>query len=179
MASNITKSETQNDMDLKKKLRNDLYEFLVCQKCEEVPKQGPIFTCDAGDHATCNDCFQISKVCKCIAKIKNRCKVLEKIRTTLPMSCKFRKNGCNAVLTLESLLYHEVDCQFRLIFCPVLECTVNIVFKNFEDHLTEHHKDMVMYSANTSYHERDFEISEREFTCLNPGCWGDYQTCFK
>jgi hypothetical protein len=160
MALNITKSETQSNMDLKKTLHNDIYEFIVCQKCEEVPKEGPIFSCDGGDHATCNVCFHTSKVCKCKANIKHRSKVLEKIRTTLPLSCKFRKNGCNSVLTLESLLYHEVDCQFRLIFCP--SCPVkevpNIVFKNFEDHLSEHHKDMAY--AYTSYHERRFTVKE-------------------
>jgi hypothetical protein len=78
----------------------------------------------------------------------------------LPLSCKFRKNGCNAVLTLESLLYHEVDCQFRQIFCPV--CPVkevpNIVFKKLEEHLTECHKDL--YNANTSYHEDMFQVKE-------------------
>jgi hypothetical protein len=49
MATHITNYKIQ--------LHNDLYKFLVCQKCEEVPKYGPIYTCDAGDHATCTDCF--------------------------------------------------------------------------------------------------------------------------
>jgi hypothetical protein len=48
----------------KKKLHDDLYQFLVCQKCEEVLNEGPIYNCDAGDHAACNDCFQTSNVCK-------------------------------------------------------------------------------------------------------------------
>jgi hypothetical protein len=157
MASKITKSETQNDLDVKKRLHNDLHEFLVCQKCKEVPKYGPIYSCDSGDHATCQYCFKTSKVCKCKANIKVRNKGLEKVRTTLPMSCKFRKNGCNAVLTLESLLYHERDCQFRVIFCIFLDCFCNsqkipkIIFKNLEDHLTEKHTQID--NANTSYIE--------------------------
>jgi hypothetical protein len=83
---------------------------------------------------------------------------LEKIRTTLPLSCKFQKIGCNAVLTLESLLYHEVECQFRGIFCPFEQCQKEvpyIVFKNLDDHLTEYHKDIL--SENTSYIESYFK----------------------
>jgi hypothetical protein len=52
------------------------------------------------------------------SNVSARSKASEIVRTTLPLSCKFRKNGCNAVLTLEALLHHEVDCQWRLIFCP-------------------------------------------------------------
>jgi hypothetical protein len=156
MALNITKN-LKLEMDIRKKLHNELFEYVVCQKCEEVPKEGPIYTCDNGNHATCTACFQTSKVCKCKANIRIRTNVLEKIRTTLPLSCKFRKNGCNAILTVESLLYHEVDCQFRLIFCPFRQCqkeVPNRVFKNLQSHLTEHHKDI--RNANTSYVESDF-----------------------
>jgi hypothetical protein len=168
MASNITKSETQLEMDLKKKLHNDIFEFVVCQICLEVPKYGAIYTCDSGDHATCNDCwnrFTAKRVCKCKAVINCRNKGLEKVRTTLPLSCKFRKNGCSAVLTLESLLYHEVECQFRAIFCPVRECqkeVPRIVFKNLEDHLTEYHKDY--RSENTSYIESYYKYFSSWFT---------------
>jgi hypothetical protein len=148
MASNFTKSELQIELDVKKKLHNDLYEFLVCQNCETVPKEGPIYTCDSGSHETCHNCFLKSEICKCDANIKVRNKGLEKVRTTLPLSCKFRKIGCNAILTLESLLYHEVDCEWRPIFCPILECsrnafnTVKIIFNLFSNHLTEHHTDL-------------------------------------
>jgi E3 ubiquitin-protein ligase SIAH1 len=145
--SNVTKSASQIEMDLKKKLHNEFHEFLVCQNCTVIPKEGPIYTCDSGKHATCNECFQISKVCKCKLQIKNRSDVLEKVRTTLPLACKFRKNGCNAVLSLESLLYHEVDCQWRPIFCPILDCKSNdtkIIFNLLDTHLTEHHTDLLV-----------------------------------
>jgi E3 ubiquitin-protein ligase SIAH1 len=145
MASSVVKSESQIWMDLKKELHNDLYEFLVCQNCEAVPKEGPIYTCDSGSHETCHNCIFKSKICKCNADIKVRNKGLEKVRNTLPLSCKFRKNGCNTILTLESLLYHEVDCQWRPILCPSLGCDSNysspakIIFNSFANHLTEHH----------------------------------------
>jgi hypothetical protein len=165
MASSLTKSEYQIRMDVKKEILDDLYDFLACQNCEAVPKEGAIYICDAGDHGTCNDCFQTSKVCKCKANIKTRSKGLEKARTTLPMACKNRKNGCNAVLTLDSLLYHEVDCQFRGIFCPILGCTKevpSIIFKYLEDHLTEHHKDI--RNENTSNIVIGFIVKESHLT---------------
>jgi hypothetical protein len=149
-------------IDLKKELHNEFYNVFVCQICKEVPKQGPIYTCNTGDHATCNDCFQTSKVCKCKADIKYRNKALEKIRTSLPLSCKFRKNGCSSVLTLESLLFHEVDCEWRQIFCPVLGCSSNesdgdkILFNLLDNHLTEHHPELVNY-LNESFIEDNLE----------------------
>jgi hypothetical protein len=114
-------------MDVKKELVNELQDVFVCQNCESTPKEGPIYTCDSGSHSTCNDCFEKLKIskCKCKADIKIRNEGLEKVRATLPLSCKFRKNGCNAVLSLESMLYHEVDCQWRQIFCPILSCSNN------------------------------------------------------
>jgi hypothetical protein len=135
----MAKSASQIRMDLKRELHDELYDFLVCQKCEEVKKEGSIYTCDSGDHATCNDCFQISQVCKCMASIKHRNKAWEKMRTTLPLSCKFRKNGCTSVLSLGSLAYHEVDCQCRPIFCPDLVCKNKIMFYWLDNHLTERH----------------------------------------
>jgi hypothetical protein len=124
---------------------------------------GPIFSCDSVDgHATCNDCFLTSKVCKCKANIKHRSKALETIRTTLPLSCQFRKNGCTIV--------H--DCHFRMIFCPTLSCkdVPKIILRILEDQLTEHHKDI--QNPNTSYTEHTFQpVTEKMLEWTNCG-WG-------
>jgi hypothetical protein len=173
MATNVTKSVSQIQMDLKKQLHNDLYEFFVCQNCETVPKEGPIYTCTSGDHATCNNCFQTSKVCKCNDKIHHPSKVLEKIRTTLPLSCQFRKNGCNTVLTLDFLVYHEVDCPWRTIFCPVLSCALkkngtNVIFNALDDHVTESHNEIIQ--VREPYLETKFNIPEKVFTWTS-GSW--------
>jgi hypothetical protein len=170
MASSVVKSESQIELDVKKKLHNDLYEFLVCQDCEAVPKEGPIYTCDSGSHETCHNCFLKSQICKCDADIKVRNKGLEKVRTTLPLSCKFRKNGCNAILKLESLLYHEVDCEWRPMFCPRLSCSSNksnavkIIFNLLANHLTEHHTDLAN-DLNESMIESHFSPITED--CLN------------
>jgi hypothetical protein len=179
MASSIVKSESQIRMDLKKELHNELYDVFVCQNCKEVPKEGAIYTCDSGDHSTCHDCFQTCKVCKCDGNIKNRIKALEKVRTTLPLSCKFRKNGCNAVLTLESLLYHEVDCQWRQIFCPQLLCSSNlsngtkIIFNILDDHLTEHHTELAKQLSELSELSETFlDVTENKLNeTIKNGSW--------
>jgi hypothetical protein len=164
-SSNVTKSASQIEMDIKKKLHNEFHEFLVCQNCKVIPKEGPIYTCESGKHATCNECFQISKVCKCKSQIKSRSDGLEKVRTTLPLACKFRKNGCNAVLSLESLLYHEVDCQCRPIFCPILDCKSNdtkIIFNLLDNHLTEHHT-VVVSEMNESLFKGNFSGLTKQY----------------
>jgi hypothetical protein len=151
MASpNVTKSEIQMD------LTNELHDVLVCQSCDIVPRTGPIYTCESGDHATCNGCFRKYNVCKCKADIEYRNKGLEKVRDTLPHSCKFRKNGCDAILPLESLLDHEVGCQWRQIFCPSLICRTNkshpffkVVFKMLDDHLTNNHTALAKKTKNS------------------------------
>jgi hypothetical protein len=81
-------------------------------------------------------------------------------------------------LTLESLHYHEVDCQFRVIFCPVLTCNAcsdvpKIIFKNLEDHLTEHHTDT---PTDTSYTERTFTVTEEDLASTANICWGPQLT---
>jgi hypothetical protein len=179
MASSVVKSESQIRMDLKKELHNDFYEFLVCQNCEAVPKEGPIYTCDNAtcDFATCKDCWQITKknICKCLSNVRTQSKVLEKLRTTLPLSCKFRKNGCNTILTLDSLLYHEVDCQRRPIFCPRLSCisnttnAVKIIFNLFAYHLTEHHTDVAtdLFASMIESHFTDITAYYLNENCEN------------
>jgi hypothetical protein len=161
------KSESQIRMDVQKELHDELFDFLVCQSCEEEPKEGHIYTCNSGDHATCNACFQTIKVCKCKANIKHRNKVLEKMRATMPLSCKFRKNGCTAVLTLDSLVYHEDDCQWRPIVCPVFVPCNNkkIIFNLFDDHMTEHHTVIANQSHESFIEEKIVPVNADE--CFN------------
>jgi hypothetical protein len=79
-------------------------------------------------------------------------------------------------LTLESLLYHEIDCQWRKIFCPVLRCICNdtdgakIIFNLFEDHLTEHHTNLVILNASfiESY---AVKIKEDNLSGTTTGTW--------
>jgi hypothetical protein len=165
MASKIVKSETQIETEVKKKLHNDLYTYLVCQRCKIVPKTGAIYVCATGEHATCVSCFiYFSKceVCKATA-MSTRSKGLEQLRTSLPMSCQYRKNGCTTVLTLDSLVYHEVDCEWRHIFCPVLNCPIKTtIFHLLSKHVTDIHK--LVVKRKESKFEMAISVKEASLT---------------
>jgi hypothetical protein len=111
-------------------------------RCDIVPKEGPIYLCTVGDHATCNNCFKSSSICqKCKAEIKTRSRGLEEMRNVLPMSCKYRKNGCKTISMLDNLVIHETECEWRPVFCPVLFCNEKtLIFNSIDTHLDISHK---------------------------------------
>jgi hypothetical protein len=142
MASKMVKSETQIETEVKKKLHNDLYTYLVCQKCQIVPKTGTIYACATAEHAICAACFVWTKICTICktAVMPTPSKILQQLRTSLPISCKNRKNGCKTVLTMDSLVYHEVECEWRTIVCPDLNCKILQNFNMLDQHWKQHHK---------------------------------------
>jgi hypothetical protein len=156
MASKIVKSEAQIETEVKKKLHNDLYTYLVCQKCQIVPKTGTIYACPKAEHAICAACFVLTKICTICktAVLPTPSKILEQLRTSLPISCKNRKNGCKTVLTMDSLVYHEVECEWRKIVCPDFFCKIgNVIYNMLSQHMTEHKnqivdKEMLVFEQN-------------------------------
>jgi E3 ubiquitin-protein ligase SIAH1 len=172
MESKTIKSQTQIETEMKKQLHNDLYDYLVCQKCQIVPKIGEIYVCAKNDHATCAACFMSTKVCKiCKTAITTQSKVLEQLRTRLPISCKNRKNGCQTVLTLDSLVYHEIDCEWRPIFCPDLSCKAEtVIFNTLDQHLTDNH---IYHNVptNQSFFFNGFNTVKEEYYSGNSEFW--------
>jgi hypothetical protein len=159
----MIKSQTQIETDVKKQLHNDLYDYLVCQRCQIVPKTGAIYICSKGEHAMCADCFisrKCGKCCICFASITCLSKGLEQLRNRLPLSCKYRKNGCKTVLTMDSMLYHEPECQLRFIFCP--DCGKKVLFQELGRHLTTLHKNIVNYKL--SFFEDYFIVKEKNYS---------------
>ncbi|CAG7729907.1 unnamed protein product [Allacma fusca] len=69
---------------------------------------------------------------------------VEKIVRRSPFGCKFRKFGCNAVMPLEGIIDHELDCQFAssVNFCKCLglNCKKKVQFQNLLSHLTTKHE---------------------------------------
>jgi hypothetical protein len=175
--TNKRKSDTEIEIEaeIKKKFHNDLYTYLVCQKCKIVPKTGAIYVCTNGEHATCRACFNLSDICNiCQAKITTPSKGLEQIRTSLPMSCKHRKNGCTTIETMDfSLLNHELECECRPIFCPILSCqTETVIFKKLGQHLTEHGEDY--FDIKQSFCNGHMIIKEETYSGSNR-CWKPFK----
>lgn len=141
-----------------------------------VPKLGQINLCQDGKHAICENCSAMTNICNCGSRIMGRSHGLEKLRTTLPMSCKYGKNGCHVILSLDVLLYHEENCQWRPIFCPDMNCSEafdgpNVIFNSLEDHLSKYHPDVIendSLSSTTSIHV----ITEKQLLMHKSGNWG-------
>jgi hypothetical protein len=181
MASKMVKSETQIETEVKKKLHNDLYTYLVCQKCQIVPKTGTIFACSEAEHAICAACFILTKnctICK-TAAILTPSKILVQLRTSLPISCKNRKNGCKTVLTMDSLVYHEVECEWRTIVCPNLQCkNENVLFNMLGQHLTENHKNQIV-DKKLPFFEQNFRCQLKEGNVYSNYYWSPVQFSLK
>jgi hypothetical protein len=131
-----------------------------------VPKTGSIYVCTNGEHAICADCFILKKKCD------NPSKGLEQLRNKLPLSCKNRKNGCKTVLTLDSMLFHEAECEWRPIFCPVLFCyDKSDIFTMHAPHLTDFESDLV--DQKQSFFEKVFLLKKNKGLLQDYGCWSD------
>ena len=85
----------------------------------------------------CGDCFQHTNF---VQQKYHRNETLENIVFSYPItSCKFRKWGCKVVQDLKNIEYHEEDCEFRDIFCPISACEQLNIFKEFNEHISDEH----------------------------------------
>jgi hypothetical protein len=165
----ITHHGIENDQietDLKKQLHNDLYDLSVtCAKLCQRPVQFmsvsrvntrlalPALFHFHGKFQNCGICF---------TRVAIPSKGLE-VGTTPEQAaivCKYRKNGCKTVLTLDSMLDHEPECQLRFIFCP--DCGKKVWFQELGRHLTTLHKNIVDYKL--SFFEDYFIVKEENYS---------------
>ena len=108
---------------------------LACSDCKAVPKGVPIYQTIQGD--------VLCSVCKPKSKLSGifRNYVLEDLLMSLPISCKYQKNGCPVVLQdREHLSYHEEDCEFRDVLCSYQLCEESISANQFKNHAQEKHE---------------------------------------
>ena len=67
-------------------------------------------------------------------------KLLEKMFSTLPRSCKFKKNGCKITMDIQSIEYHEEDCKYRDIRCVYSPCKKILPASLLLEHLETAHE---------------------------------------
>ena len=97
----------------KKEIYDKVAARIACSDCKVVPKDIPIFQSGQGD-VLCSICKPNSKLTGIF-----RSSVLEDLLMSLPISCKFQKNGCPVVLQdRKHLSYHEEDCDLEM-FCAL------------------------------------------------------------
>ena len=108
---------------------------LACSDCKAVPKGVPIYQTIQGD-VLCSGCKPKSKLSGIF-----RNSVLEDLLMSLPISCKYQKNGCPVVLQdREHLSYHEEDCECRDVLCSYQACRESIPANQFKNHSQVKHE---------------------------------------
>jgi len=101
----------------------DLEKELECPVCLIIPRSFPIFQCRLG-HSICSEChpklprpYRSRRCPVCQAKFCNpptRNFLAEKLIECVKRTCRFDFHGCEfAIRDSNSLISHEVTCQFR------------------------------------------------------------------
>ena len=139
----------------------------TCKFCKIIPRKGPIYQSKEEDAIVCSSCKDSKK-----GKFRQNAvtKLLEKMLATLPRSCKFKKNGCKINMDIQSIEYHEEDCEQRDIECPEwceeiipasslfvhLRTTHNALFHSFVGYENKGPK-YIFNSSMREIEESDFE----------------------
>ena len=135
----MAESKAKIEFQLKRKIFDLVGDEGVCTFCKIIPR-GPIYQSKEEGTIVCSTCKDSKK-----GKFQQNdmTKLMEKLLSTLPRSCKFKKNGCKRTMNIQSIEYHEEDCECRDILCPYSWCKETYLFKDFLDHMkTEHNIDL-------------------------------------
>jgi hypothetical protein len=152
-------------------------QHLMCQSCYDITRLNTLFECDENDcyqthrrnhfyhgqlgrqkSQQCENCGEImeTETVKCCED----CQVdwepvlspfLAHVLKELPSKCKFTHNGCKVFIMLEKLKVHEVDCVYRNINCPFLDCNdKDVSFIGLGEHLEANHGGLKMINKARS-----------------------------
>ena len=107
----------------------------LCTFCKIIPR-GPIYQSEEGTIvcSTCKDSKEGN------FQQNDMTKLMEKLLSTLPRSCKFKKNGCKRTMDIQSIEYHEEDCEHRDIQCVATICQEILPASSLFGHLKTVHE---------------------------------------
>jgi hypothetical protein len=93
---------------------------------------------------TCPPCVQAKMVqCGATCNVNNAPALspfLANVLKMFPTKCKFTVNGCQVFIILKELEVHEVDCVYRNINCPFVDCkSQDVSFIGLGEHLEANH----------------------------------------
>jgi hypothetical protein len=135
---------------------DSLEKNLTCIKCKRVPRNATVSWCSA-HHLWCQSCCDIYYSVMIAQNVQpplpwacgKACKVQFKpelspfvanVLKEFPTKCKFTQNGCEVFIMLKDLEVHEVDCVYRNINCPFLDCNAkDVSFIGLGNHLEANH----------------------------------------
>ena len=124
------KFETQKEM------LDEVADDVACSICKIVPREIPLYVSPGGS-IVCSTCKKANPEAN--FQQTDATRALDKVLSNLPRACKFRKNGCKIAANLNSIEYHEEDCEYRDILCPYLICKETCPFKDFFNHMKSKH----------------------------------------
>ena len=123
--------------ETEKKILDEVADEVACSVCKIVPREIPLYV-SPGGNIVCSTCKNANPEAN--FQQNDLTRAMDKVLSNLPRTCKFRKNGCKIAANLNSIEYHEEDCEFRDILCPETFCKETYSFKHFEDHMKTEHK---------------------------------------
>ena len=134
---------------------------LKCSVCQDVPghlgRRKNRYVCSNG-HMVCELC----KVRECICKSKYCEKPVKYIEDWMEKlswhCCPHFKNGCHDVFDKKALENHQKCCIYREINCVFHDCKIQVLFKDFFDHVETCHQDRDLNNA-TKIDEKTFIVS--------------------
>ena len=95
--------------EAEKKILDEVADEVACSICKIVPREIPLYVSPGGS-IVCSTC----KNAKPDANFQQTdlTRAMDKVLSNLPRTCKFRKNGCKIAANLNSIEYHEEDCEY-------------------------------------------------------------------
>ena len=146
---NMAESKAKIEFQLNRKIFDLVGDEGLCTFCKITPR-GPIYQSGEEGTIVCSTCKDSKK-----GKFQQNdmTKLVEKLLSTLPRSCKFKKNGCKRTMDIQSIEYHEEDCEHRDIQCVFGACGEILPASSLFDHLETVHK--------VSFHQEDLDYEKK------------------
>ena len=138
----MVESKAKIEFQLKRKIFDLVGDEGRCTFCKIIPR-GPIYQ-SKEDTIVCSTCKDSKK-----GKFRQNdmTKLMEKLLSTLPRSCKFKKNGCKRTMEVQSIEYHEEDCEQRDIQCVSGGCGKILPASSLLGHLKRVHNILFGYEV--------------------------------
>ena len=131
----MSESKRKIEFQYKKRLFELIAEDFTCNSCQMVPRNGPIFQSLTDRKNLCSNCKKPTH------ENFHEFFGFDKLLKELPNFCKYKKNDCKVVLEPENLDYHEEECEYRDVICPLGFCQENIPANEAQNHLKSAHDD--------------------------------------
>ena len=120
-----------------------LNEQLKCHICGSRVKAGKHhwYKCSASDyHLVCQDCKEVKgrTRCSCCQQISEKyCQVIEALLNVdkMQFKCENLSRGCQENMEKDDMIFHQTECIYRLVKCPLHKCEVEVPFHELLEHM--------------------------------------------